>query len=115
MAADDDNWAYALAALAAVGLGWAAYSALSAEQRRAAFKEALRQALQKHHIGFVESNLARAANGAPVWLVTINHPRTGIAQYRLAFPLTTEPYSQSTLNAVIGRLLAAADPVRQSG
>jgi hypothetical protein len=114
MPADDDSWAYAIAALAAIGLGLAGYLALSAEQRRRAFREALRQALEANHIGFVESNLARV-NDAPAWLVTINHPRTGIARYRVAFPSTTEPYSQSTLNAVIERLLTATEPVRQSG
>jgi hypothetical protein len=114
MSADDDSWAYAVAALAAIGLGLAAYLALSAEQRRRAFKDALRQAIEANHLGFVESNLARV-NDAPAWLVTINHPQTGIAQYRVAFPSTTEPYSQSTLNAVIQRLLTATEPVRQSG
>jgi hypothetical protein len=111
---DDDGLGYALMALAAMGLGFAAYGALSSEARRRAFKQALREALERNGIGFVDASLARV-NGAPVWLITVNHPLHGVKKYRLKFSETTEPYSNATLNEVIGRLLNAMEPVRQWG
>ena len=114
LVSSDNDWMYALAALAAIGLGVAAYSSLSADDRRRAFKDAVGQALQANGIGFVDANLARM-EGDPVWLVTVNHPIHGIMQYHVRFPPETQPYSEATLNATIRRLLAAIQPVRTWG
>ncbi|MFO7566498.1 MAG: hypothetical protein R6X02_27900 [Enhygromyxa sp.] len=114
MSESDDGWKYALAALAAIGLGATAYGALGSEGRRRAFKDALGQALQANQIGFIDANLARI-EGAPVWQVTVNHPVHGIMMYRVAFPRETDPYSEVTLNAMIQRLLVAIQPVRSWG
>jgi hypothetical protein len=111
---EDEGWKYALAALAGIGLGLATYAALGTDARRRAFKDALEQALEANGIGFVDANLARI-KGDPVWLVTVNHPVHGIMQYRVAFPQGTEPYSKTTLNATIERLLTAITPVRSWG
>lgn len=99
----NDDWKYALGALAAVGVGALAYAAMTGETRRRTFQDALRGALHVRGVGLVNATLARAA-GLPVWLVVVNHPQLGIHTYRIEFGQQVDPYSQETLNEVLGTL-----------
>ena len=103
---NDEDKEYALTALAAIGLGVAAYAVLTSATRRRAFKQAIRYAVESHGAGFVEANLARI-DGTPIWLVTLNHPWQGIAKHRLSFPADVDPYSKEVLNSVIASLVNA--------
>ena len=104
----DENWQYAVAALAALGIGAMTYAAMNANTRRTAFKSALRTSFESHEVEFVDANLARA-NGLPKWLVTVVHPIVGVVTYRVSLPLDTEPYSQFSLNEILRRVIDAVE------
>lgn len=106
----NDDWKYAVGALAALGLGAPAFNALTGNAQRNTFKDALRAALNEEGVILVNANLARNASGAPVWIVTVTREYAGTTTYHVAFPADRDPYSQATLNELIGRLLTAFQP-----
>ena len=93
-------------ALAAIGLSAATFAALPAWSKRKTFKEVLRGALAESQVEFVSANLVRGPSNKPIWHVTINSPSTGVQTCYADFPSGTDPYNVSTLDELIGRLLA---------
>ncbi len=82
---DEEDLKKALAALAVIGIGYAAFKTLDDSAQRRRFKEALSGTLAQQGIGLVEATIGRA-QGRRFWRVTYNHPWVGIMRSDVRIP-----------------------------
>ena len=112
--AQNDELGKALLALGAIGLGLAGFAALSAWERKSRFKDALAGCLEEYGVGLVDAELGKDESGNPVWYVTLNHPWDGILTYHADLAAGVDPYSASTLDDLLERLIRAIPPAEQA-
>lgn len=95
-------------AIVTIGLGAAAFAALTRAEKRRRFKIALAKTLADYNSEVVAAELGRKPDHSLVWQVALNNPQFGLKNYWVSLPATTDPYSQDTLKDLVQRLVAAS-------
>ena len=105
MSKKSDNDALLAAGLGLLGFGLLA-AAASGSANRQSFSEQLAVALANHGLSLVKCELGRAANNAPIWTVTFQHPARGVMSLIATSPMGTPPYAATTATQVATRIVA---------
>jgi hypothetical protein len=107
LARKDDELALLIGA-GLLGAGVLAMVYQNNEQRREAFLERLSTGLRALGLMYVSATFGRALGNLPVWRVTLHTRDGGVQTQRVELPAGTEPYADTTCQAVIARVAANA-------